>query len=99
MIPAPVSCAGGVQMASAPLPQVMPLPPPYGVPGQIMRPYAPMPPNGYHAMPQPASQGAMIHPGGFLFLINLDILAIDAAILIAEMIDCAVYSVQFSDCD
>ncbi|XP_016547071.1 RNA-binding protein 25 isoform X2 [Capsicum annuum] len=63
MIPAPVSCAGGVQMASAPLPQVMPLPPPYGVPGQIMRPYAPMPPNGYHAMPQPASQGAMIHPG------------------------------------
>lgn len=62
MIPAPTAGAGAVQMGSAP--QIMP---PYAMPGQMVRPYAPMP-NGYHAMPQPAPQGAMIHPGGFLFL-------------------------------
>ncbi|CAN4116169.1 unnamed protein product [Withania somnifera] len=49
--------AGVVQMASAP--QIMP---PYAVPGQMIRPYAPMR-NGYPAMPQPAPQGAMLHPG------------------------------------
>ncbi|XP_004238672.1 RNA-binding motif protein 25 isoform X1 [Solanum lycopersicum] len=57
MIPAPTAGAGAVQMGSAP--QIMP---PYAMPGQMVRPYAPMP-NGYHAMPQPAPQGAMIHPG------------------------------------
>uniref|UniRef100_M1D213 RNA-binding region RNP-1 and Splicing factor PWI family member protein n=2 Tax=Solanum tuberosum TaxID=4113 RepID=M1D213_SOLTU len=57
MIPAPTAGAGAVQMGSAP--QIMP---PYAMPGHMMRPYAPMP-NGYHAMPQPAPQGAMIHPG------------------------------------
>lgn len=58
MIPAPTAGAGAgaVQMGSAPQ-----ITPPYAVPGQMMRPYAPMP-NGYHAMPQPAPQGAMIPP-------------------------------------
>lgn len=64
MPPAPSPGSGVPQTPVASMPVMMA---PYTVPGQPMRPYAPLP-NGYPGIPQSLPQGAMPPPGGLLLI-------------------------------